>query len=553
MSTAQQILPSDKNEVECFAELTTDGRFDIHLPLTDGNRRERRITLIHFQTEGPFIPSSVQKFYDASENEGGIGEKARFYMMDVDVDKLCSTNITDHASSLPNTKWKSYNDVLDVYRSTPKDKGLIINTAYLSERMGELYDKIEASTDFNNYVQVFAEIGTKVTESQINVEKFNVELIKPDEMKMYLFPLDFYYPLISQTDHGANGTELDVGSSPALNYDEALRSMLRFALIDLNKGDVRTAFSESKRSAYLEYEVADPENPNKSITKYIYAWSMGNPFFYDCVKSPEDNGGLFRYLYLDKNKKKVESYGRQGTYLNLVGVNNEGNRGEMNNTYMHDFFADIGYTLGATSIYDSNKENCLMNVYRCNWGFVIAGALQFFLKNQSDLPHIGDTLSEVMLNIYKFDDKQIKGTDIFALMCGDLNIPGSYVSNIRSVSMFNRPSNMSFYGPDLVLRLMCDQVQTIVSGNKKRKNRLAQTFATLVSNEQTYQSFNSTDNRVVIQPPNFRPLLFMQQEQSLIVGASSRILNFYLLNADDQPVTFAPGERAYIRFKIEPV
>ncbi|MDI4568002.1 MAG: hypothetical protein E7Y34_02855, partial [Mycoplasma sp.] len=130
---------------------------------------------------------------------------------------------------------------------------------------------------------------------------------------------------------------------------------------------------------------------------------MGNPFFFDCTEDSKDEGGLFRYLYLDKNIRKAEIYGRHGTYLNLRSHEKTFINNKMDNIYMHEFFADIGYILSTTSIYGENKDNCLMNVFRCNWSFVIAGALRFFWKYHSDPPNIGDTVSEVRKNISNFD------------------------------------------------------------------------------------------------------------------------------------------------------
>lgn len=555
MSLAHNIFPSDKNEIEYFSDLSVDGEFEVTLPLTDGNRRERRLTLVHFQTQSPFIPSSVQKLYDASDAEGGIGQTSKFYVMTVDTEKLFDTDITERFDTLkPNYRWKYYNDVIEAYEESSKEKGLVVNSKYLNELTTSFWkDNVSDDFNFNNAVQVFTEIGTKVTESDIGGEKFQISTMKPDEMKMYVFPLDFYYPLVTQTDHGGMGTEVDVGSIPSLNYDAALRSMVRYALIDMNKGDVRSAFTESKRCAYLEYDITDPKDANKTITKYVFAWTLGNPFFFDCTSDNPDKGYLFRYLFLRDNDRKGSVYGRHGSYVNFTGMEKDGVIGEVNNTFMDGFFLDLGYSMASTSIYDSNKENCLMNVFRCNWGFVFAGCLKFYFTNYQNIPDMPFVLEDVVKNLSKFDDKQVLGRDILGFFCGELGVPEKWISNVRSTAIFNRPTNMSFYGSDLVLRLLCDQVQTIVSGRKRKKSRLAQVLATLVANEQTYQSFNGTDNRIVFQPPTFRPLLYLQQEQSIIVGSSSRTLKFYLLNSDDQPVKFSPGDKAYIRLKIEPV
>lgn len=563
MSIAHQILPSDKNEVEFFAEISEDGRFEVQLPLTDANRRERQLTLVHFQTVNPFIPSSLQTVYDGSDVDGNVYKQIPFYVLDVDVEKLWQSSLIDSSESLlKNNNWKDFSKLEDVWDASSKQTGLILNSKYLRELMTKFWEDVsldrsddyKQDLDLTEYVQVFVEIGNKVTEGDMQKEGFDVKTMRPDKMKMYLFPLNFFMPLITEQDKGNGSIDLDVGSFPSFNYDESLRSMVRYALIDMNKGDIRSSFNESKRCAYLEYQVSEGGSSDKSVTKYVFAWTLGNPIFYDCKWMGEDQEYIYRYNFIEEStEKKGTAYNRRGTYVHFSKMYPGSTVGRIDNTYLKDFFCDLGYTLSAASKADSNMDNCLMNVFRCGWSFVFAGALYYYFKS-SQYPLIGKTLKETMKYINVFDGAMVKEKSILEMFCGSMDFGGqSYIANIRSISMFVRPSNMSFYGSDLVLRLLCEQVQTIVSGGSKRKSRMSQVLATLTSNEQTYQTFNGNDNKIVYQPPTFRPLLYLQEEKSIIVGNSSRTLNFYLLNSEDKPVKFQPGDTAYIKFRIEAV
>lgn len=553
MSIVSQILPSDKNELEIFCEINENGTFDVNVPYTDASRRDRRVSVTHFQTLNPFVPRNLLKYYDSSTKNKGIGETQKFYILDFDPVKLRDTVLVKQKDSLLPFKWKHVNDVIETYNAASSEEktGLVINEKYLAETLNAFYqDVIPDDFDFSEYIQLFAEVGTKVTETEIESTEFKFDKLNMDVMRMYFYHKDFYYPLITQTDHSGS-VEIDIGNVPTLTPDENLRSMLRYTLLDINKMDTRSAFVESKRSVYLEYEVNDPQQPDKTITKYILVWSMGNPNIFTLEKSNSENRG---YIYEYSNQKrffsKIDLYGRLGTYTNLVGLDRTMKFGKHNSTYLSRLLIDYGFNVAPVNT-TNNNENAVANIFRANWSCMFVSALIFYWKFLDNVIETPTKISELRPFVSKNKESFPDGREVFSFYYGTISTASSWIDNVRSLTLFNRPvSNISFYGNDLILRLKCDQIQTVVYGDRKRQ-RLQKLLATLIANEQTYQTFNGSDNKIVFQPPTFRPLLFLQQEESLIVGESNRILHFSITNVDDETVFFNPGDKIYMKLKFE--
>lgn len=552
MSKSVKILPSDKNDLIFVSELENNGRFSVRIPYTDANRRKRRLTVKRLNTLQPFIPSNVSSLFDSSSVSQSIINPDKYYVVDFDVEKLSDTYIFRNFKELQTDRdWKVYSKVKDLYDRGGEKTGIFLRNDYFSKVMSDLYNNYSFDSnnfDFSKYVQVFVEIGNKLDESQITSLESNTSL-RMDEMKMYLFPLSFYYPTITQSS-SSSGTELDVGSSPTLSYDDVLRSMLRFVLLDINKGDLRSVLTQSKRSLYLEYDVQDPSAPEKTITKYVWAFSLGNPILFNVSTGEDPN--YFTYVHQTGNSQKYSAYGRAGTFANLSALDSANVEGRLVKLYLKDYLADIGYALDPVSKYDSQKDNCLLTPLRPNFGSVIIGSLLMSLLND-ELPDMKTVFGEFENNVESYRKYFPSENSILDLFTGQISGSGSIslLSNIRNVSLFNKANFVnSFYGNDYLLKLVCEQTETSVVDSKKRQ-KTEKILAFITPSDTTYQQFLGSDNQISIQPPTFRPLVLLSQEQSLILRNSNNVLDFKILNIADEPVSFVPGDKIIIVLNIE--
>ena len=382
---------------------------------------------------------------------------------------------------------------------------------------------------------MFLEVGTKVTEKDMVDKKEEVKnLLKMDEMKMYLFPNDFYYPIVQQTSSGQGTTELDVGTISTLSYDDNLRSMLRYALIDLNKGDVRSGISESKRSLYMEYDVKEGE---KTVTKYVWCFTMGNPLLIGIDKSSRK--GMYDLgFYNDAAREKKRIYGRDGTFVSLMSshaVDKTVARGDSNTTYMKGFLCDFGFPMSTSGSRIDSRDNMLLNPFRCNWGWIASAGITFFLYYGA--PQLRDVLLD---------------RRVFDLYYGQLVSKSGekYVDDIGSVIVFAKPSfSNSFYGDDFVLKLMCSHAESSVVGASKRQ-KIERLVALLYPNDNTYQQFLGQDNKVSIQPPTFRPLSLMTPETTRLIGSGSKRLRFEIRNMKNEAVTFGADDAVVMELEF---
>lgn len=547
-SNLLQILPSDKNVFIVNEPLAVDGTFSIDVPYTDVNYRLKKMTVDFFTTTEPFLPTNVQKFYGSSDNVLSENQR-KFFMLDLNVKDLGDTFLRKNYKQLLPTAWRTYSQVKDVYNSgSAEDQtGVQVNADYMQKAYDTFYEKVGGEVDLNDYFQVFAEIGNRVTTDDLLKPDFEISNFDMDMMRIYFFHKSFFFPQINQTDTANGGVTLEVGTIPTLSYDSNLRSGVRFVLLDINRGDYRSVLTESKRSVYLEYTVTESE---KDVTKYLWVFTLANPLSLHTKKFGD------KYYYLSANltdlKDKIAMYGRNETEVNFIGVSMDGRSGWNDSFNARDLLCDMGFGVVPASRYDDGKENMLFTVFRSNFAYVLGSSLSFFAKSRFEPPKLQDGL------VKNIDDEFVENyasmcsdDDLLSVICGLISAPNVLISNIRNITLYAKPSNTnSFYGNDFILKLVCYQGESSVVGGRKRQ-RVERVLGLFKANDVTYQQFLGADDKVIVQPPTFRPLSFANPESTYIIRDSSRKLQFKILNIDDEEVKFTDGDRVIMHLTFE--
>lgn len=556
-SRSASILPSDKNDYLVVSDINDDGTFSVQVPFVDPSRSLRRMSVTRLHTMQPFVPRNVSKLFDTTDPKRSSLDEDHFFVLSLDTKKLEDTIPRKNYDALKvDEKWKKYPEVMKVYEEGGNSGGILWNTDYFKEfwdtSLKKQYEWETNDFDFSKYVQVFAELGTKITEDEIGTS--SSKDLSMDEMKIYFFPIDFYFPSVNQ-ESTSSSTELDVGSTPTLSYDESLRSMLRFALIDINRGDIRSVLNESKRSLYLEYTVDSADATAKPVTKYVWIFTLGNPLFYGL--SPAAAGETHYNtvgLSPDDLLEKSKLYGRSGTFVNIVNADKVGTKYGVYNSFLKGYLADWAYVLDPAVEYDIQKDNCLVCPLRCNFASVLLTALYQTL--------LSDGLTPVVTpSTYKAWES--KREELKPFMVREFNLLGLYsgsifgkdgikdIENIRNLSTYTRANFFySYYGNEFLLKLLCEQAETSLY-NKNKKHRMQKLLALLSPNDVNYQQYLGSDNKIVIQPPNFRPLSLLQQAQTWILRDSNNELKFQIVDIDDEPVRFLPGDKIVMNLHFE--
>lgn len=553
--SVNRILPSDKNSIYLYLPLSKDGEFECSLPLTDASRRERKLTLKKLSTSKPFIPTNVQEAFDLTEDsttsELSDGIERKFSKIQIDTTKLFNEAFPIRKFDDLIKVWNDSNKVIDAYENDDLKNGLFMNMSSIQEYFDELIKKFEDDYDPNNLIMIFAEIGTKVTESELK-EGFDKNKLKLDLFNIYLFPLDFQYPKITEgrTDNG--GIEINVGGNTVFTHDVNLRSMIEYVMVDINKGDVRSSVHGSKRSLYYEF---DEDSPEGTITKYIWVWSMGNPLpVFDTAHTPKEERFPIYYMlnptFSDVKSKgmmrKQKLYGRNGSYLDIIGYRPDNISSDVivSKTYTYhanNFLLDTSVLLN-TSAYINAMDNALMNFMRPNSGMFLAGTLNY-INNQFS--------KDVFNSSERWLNELIAGRNQITFPDGKV----TFFNHAETIAFHELPNfSVSYYGDDLFLKLNCREVEssTLINGNEK-ENLSVETILTVIkANDNVYQQFLGNDNQLVVQVPQFRPLSSETPVQSLILRNSNSRLHFRFTNIKDQTVAFIPGDFVYLEFDIEP-
>lgn len=558
--SVNRILPSDKNSIYLYLPISRDGEFECTLPFTDASKRERKLTLKRISTVKPFIPTNVQDSFDLTEmvstSDLSQGVEKKFGKITFNVDKLYDDAfpIIKSTDLLQNKTWSKPSEVNDLYESLPtaEQTGLFMNVKEVNDKFDELKTKY---TDLNadDNVMIFAEIGTKVTEEELTEASFKIDKLKLDLFNIYLFPYDFQFPRITENRTDNAGIEINVGGNAVFTHDVNLRSMIEYVMVDINKGDVRSAVHGSKRSLYYEFDVDDASGP---ITKYIWIWSIANPLpLYDTEHTPKSTSPFemfhsflptFSNVKSEGLKKKQVLYGRNGTFLDVIGYseNNSEQDVKVSKTYNYhanNLLIDLSVLLNTSSYLDA-QDNILMNVMRPNSGLFFASILNY-INNQYDL--------EVYRPTENFVLELMAGKNQVTFPNGDV----SFFEFVETIAFHELPNfSVSYYGNDLFLKLNCREVEssTLIKGDERDDLRVETILTVIKANDNVYQQFLSSDNQLVVQPPQFRPLASETSVESLILRNSNARLHFRFSNIKDEGVTFIPGDFVYLECDIEP-
>ena len=560
--SVDRILPSDKNTFHVYVPIKEDGTFYLRIPYADASRRQRKMTLKKLSTLKPFIPTDVKDLFDLTEVNQTSTQVMKGLKLPILKIEFDTTSLFDN--SWPIINWDSliadglWSDSVECLKKYSGDEeanqtGLFINMKKITAEFDELKIQIdEKLSDFEleNYTFVFAEIGTKVTESELSDKTAKKENMKLDLMHAYLFPNDFIYPRIVETRTDNDGVEINVGGTTTLTNDVNLRSMLEYTLVQINKGDVRSSVHGSKRSLYYEYDV---EVDAETVTKYLWVWTIGNPMpFFD-----KDHAVVRKAPYYDLNsvygdvtsksfQKKEKNYGRNGTFLDFLGYKDRREPANdisyLYSYHVDNFFVDAGILFN-TSAYTSSKENVLMNLMRPNSAIFMMAPLNE-ICNMYGAPVYGTGENWIM-----------------ELYCGrnQINFPdGSTVffSGVDTITFRDLPNfSVNYYGDDLLIKLLCRETETscVSKGNEVSDLTVENILCVIKANENTYQQFLGNDNQLSIQPPQFRPLSFVEQASSLILRQSNSVLHFTFQNIKGDAVSFIPGDRVYLELEFEPL
>ncbi len=501
----------------------------------------------------PFLPTGIKDNFDLSTTSSDIqispGKIKQFAKITIDTDKIRGNWVKTNAENLlKNGNWKKYTYVSDNYSGN----GLFMDLDYVKGIFDELQKEIDDNiTDFNidNYTMVFAELGNKVTEAEL-IEGFDIEKMKLDIFNIYMFPNDFLYPKIEENRTDNGGIDIDVGSGSNFTSDVNLRSMLEYVMVDINKGDVRSAVHGSKRSLYYEYEVDD--GSGNKITKYLWIWPLANPIPFLDSKHVEKNAtnNFFKFTpeFCDTKSpaylKKVRNFGRNGTFLEVLGYGNETRDNYFSKLYsyhVNNLLLDTSVMFNTSSFINA-EDNALMNIFRSNSGIFLSIILNF-INNQNDLSTFPSDEANVL--------QLLNGRNQVILADGET----VYYDYAQTIAFYELPNfQVSYYNDDLLVELICEEVQssTLINGNEKADMSVETILTVIKANENVYQQFLSSDNKLIIQPPQFRPLASEQPKESLIVRNSNSTLHFRFRNIKGEALTFIEGDKVYLEFDVEP-